>query len=265
MPDVEKAIVEAASMLLPEVYSDALSSAMKQIGHIGEDALKTFRLILFPLQYTSALQDRLAQYIDEAVRKVPEHRLVAPPQSMTIQICEKLKTFDEREEFRSLYINLLARLIDGERVGEAHPAFVNVISQLAPDEVCVIKQFAKIVDSKYHGRLMVSVRTETRNGPRRRDLSLSEAKSWIDRRVDNVDSRLLLSLCLVPEEISQPEMFFVFQEHLVSLGIVEFTNESKLHVLGKEAQTRHLGLEFHCLQLTKFGQLFHRACVAAEA
>ena len=261
MPDVEKAIVEAASKLLPEVYSDALASAMKQIGHIGEDALKTFRLVLFPLQYTGALQDRLAQYIDEAVRKVPEHRQIAPQQSMTIQVCEKLRNFTEQEEFRSLYINLLARMIDRERVGEAHPAFVNIISQLAPDEVLVIKQFARVIETDVHGRLMVSIRKGAR-----RDLSFAEAKSRIGERNEDPElDRSLLTFCLVPEEILQPELFFVFQEHLLSLGIVEFTNESKLYVLGHEAQIRHAGLEFHCLQLTKFGKLFHRACVAAEA
>lgn len=260
MSDVEKAIIESASTLLPEVYSDALSLSMKQIGHIGEDALKTFRLILFPLQYTGALQDRLAQYINEAVRKVPPERQIAPQQSMAIQVCERLRTFDEKEEFRSLYINLLARMIDRERVGEAHPAFLNIISQLAPEEVLVIKQFARVVANDLYGRLMVSIRTDMR-----RDLSFTEAKSRICERNDDSEfDRSLLNLCLVPEELSQPELFFVFVEHIQSLGIVKFTNESKLYGVGYEAQTRHPGLEFHCIQLTSFGELFHRACIEAE-
>ena len=262
MSEIEKSIVEATSRLLPEIYSDAFAPTMKQIGKIGEDALKTFRLILFPLQYSSALQDRLAQYIDEAIRKVPEHRLIAPPQSMTIQVCERLRTFDETEDFRLLYINLLARMMDRERVVEAHPAFVNIVAQLAPDEVLVIKQFGVLIGNDPHGRLMVSERTNKR----RRDFDFTQTKLRIEERnADPTFNQTLLGFCAVPEELSQPDLFFVFLEHLVSLGIVEFTNESILSILAREAHDRHPGLEFHCLQLTKFGQLFHRACVAAEA
>ena len=262
MGEVEQVFLSAAEKLAPEVYSDALTSAMKQIGHIGEDALKTFRLILFPLQFTGALQDRLARYIDEAVRKVPEERRVVPQQSMTIQICEKLRTYGEEEDFRSLYINLLARTMDRERVGEAHPAFVNIVTQLAPDEVGVIQQLAEIVEKGTFGRFHVS----TRYDDVRRDLTYSEAKAGIEQRdADPALRDLLLKFCVVPERLVQPDLFFVFLEHLVSLGIVQYSNDSSLHKYALMAEKVHLLLQFHCIQLSKFGALFHNACVAVEA
>ena len=261
MDETQRALIKAVAQLAPQIYSDALSTAMKQVGHIGEDALKTFRLILFPLQFTGALQDRLASYINDAVRKVPEDRRIAPQESMAIQICEKLRTYSEEETFKTLYINLLARAIDRERVGEAHPAFVNIAAQLAPDEVNVIRQLAEVVEADLIGRLMVSTRTDPR-----RDLTYTEAKSKIESKKAMPEfNDTLLRLCVVPEKLAQPELFFVFLEHLISLGIAEFSNDSHLAGYASMAKKKHPGLEFHCIQLSKFGGLFHSACVAAEA
>lgn len=261
MSEVEKAILEVASEVVPEAYGDALSPAMKQIGLLGEDAMKTLRLVLFPLQFTGALQDRLANYLAEAVRQVPPDRLVAPQQSMTIQVCEKLRTFDEKEEFKALYINLLARMIDRERVGEAHPAFINVLSQLAPDEIIVVKQMAQAINPNYQGRLIASLRVGER-----KEISRAEAEKKLNELETDPELRdLTISLCLDFEEVSQPDLFPVFVEHLWNLGIIEYTNESSTFSVAERAKNKEAKLEFHCLRFTKFGELFHRACVAAEA
>jgi hypothetical protein len=40
------------------LYGDAVSGPAKEVGKLGTDAMKTMRLLLAPLQVTSALQDR---------------------------------------------------------------------------------------------------------------------------------------------------------------------------------------------------------------
>lgn len=261
MSDAEKALLEVATEVLPKVYDDALSSAMKQVGLLGEDAMKTLRMVLFPLQFTGALQDRLANYIAEAVQKVPSNRLIAPQQSMAIQVCERLRTFDEKEEFKALYINLLARMIDRERVGEAHPAFINVLSQLAPDEIIVVKQMAESIHPDYQGRLVASLRVGER-----RELNRTEAELMlIEVKTEPELIELTLSLCFDCAELSQPELLPVFIEHLWNLGIIEYTNETSIYSIAEKAKNKEAKLEFHSLRFTKFGKLFHKACVEAEA
>ncbi|WP_211960885.1 Abi-alpha family protein [Cupriavidus plantarum] len=39
-------------------------------------------------------------------------------------------------------MNLLSRGMDRERVGEAHPAFIQIVGQLAPDEAVLIEQIS---------------------------------------------------------------------------------------------------------------------------
>ncbi len=47
-----------------KLYDDALSPSVKQLGKLGEDAMKTARLILAPLQLTAAWQDRFAAMVE---------------------------------------------------------------------------------------------------------------------------------------------------------------------------------------------------------
>jgi hypothetical protein len=64
-PDEITALVKAVpAEVAKEAYGDAASGILKQVGKLGEDCLKTFRLALFPLQYAAAYQDRLAAHID---------------------------------------------------------------------------------------------------------------------------------------------------------------------------------------------------------
>lgn len=138
------AIVKAAPELAKAVYSDLVEGTLKEIGKIGVDAVKVVRLALFPLQAGAALQDRLAAYIDRAVRVVPEAQRIAPMELIFLPVAEKLRFQEPDNPLTELYLNLLSRAMDGERVGEAHPAFVVVISQLAPDEVTIIRMLAEL-------------------------------------------------------------------------------------------------------------------------
>ena len=45
---------------------------------------------------------------------------------------------EEDNELTELYLNLLARAIDKERIGEAHPSFVTIIDLISPDEAMVL-------------------------------------------------------------------------------------------------------------------------------
>jgi hypothetical protein len=131
-PNEIAAIAKAAPEVAREAYGDLASGTFKQAGKLGEDIAKSIRLVLFPLQLAAALQDRFAGYIDRAIRQVPEPRLIAPMESIMLPIAERLRFQEPANPITDLYINLLSRAMDGERVGEAHPAFIGVISQLGP-------------------------------------------------------------------------------------------------------------------------------------
>jgi hypothetical protein len=252
-------IVTALPEVAKAIYSDIVSSTLQEIGKIGVDAVKTFRLALFPLQISAALQDRLALYIDSAIRAVPEHRRISPQQSLALSICDQLKFCDETEEISRLYVELLSRAMDKERVGEAHPAFVNIISQLAPDEILVIRQLGEAVSVGDDGAFKTYFR-ERNNA--RKILTKSLVKKVVGASELTPEMQhLVTSICIDPEELAQPNLYSTFLEHLVSLGVVAYTNDSTNDGVLKGVMRSSKDAQMLCIKLSEFGSLFFKACV----
>ena len=252
MKEVTEILKDLPPTVVETAYSDSVSETLKEVSKIGVDAVKTVRLALFPLQFAAAVQDRLARYIDSAVRNVPEARRIPPMESITLQIADKLRFQEETNTITALYVNLLARAMDKERVGEAHPAFLNLISQLAPDEVLLIEQLAKADYMLYmrdKGRRQVVLDEE-------RELLVEQASLPPEFKSK------IKSLCVRPECLAQPEMVYTFIEHLVSLGIVVYRNDvsDDEEYAYKEMRRTFGKVKFWFIQLNEFGRLFHSAC-----
>lgn len=249
---MEKITREIISPVIKEAYSDAVAPAMREFGKIGEDAVKVARLALFPIQYGALLQDRLARYLAKALEKVPEERRIAPRDAVMLPVAEKLRNEDEDgNPIADLYVNLLARAMDRERLGDAHPAFVHLIGQLAPDEILILLQLS----AQRH-------RVFFRRAPGDPAMLHAQVAPLLQRLPDPVVTELL-NAGVRPEDLAQPELFLTFLEHLVALGIVEYTNVPRSDE-SKNLSFLFNGFEYHYIQLTAFGHLFHRACVASD-
>ena len=249
---MEKFTTEIITPIAKEIYSDALAPAMREFGKIGEDAVKVARLALFPIQYGAMLQDRLARFLSKAIDKVPEDRRIAPRDAIMLPVAEKLRYQDEDgNQISVLYVNLLARSMDRERVGDAHPAFVHLIGQLAPDEILILMQLSA-------QRHRVFFRRAPGEPALLHDQVVPLLRKWPDVVVNE-----WLSAAVEPEALAQSELFLTFLEHLVALGIVEYTNDPRSDET-RQMSFSMLGFEYHFIRLTAFGQLFHRACVASD-
>jgi len=246
--DVLKAI---PPKVLEDAYSDTVSGALKEAGKIGVDFVKTIRLMLFPVQYAAALQDRLARHISKSIGRVSEDNRIEPIESITLQIVDRLKFQEDGSPITELYLNLLARAMDKERVGEAHPAFVQIISQLAPDEALLIEQIASASFSAYlrppqHGYEIYDAK--------------ARARLIQDADMSDEQKTRLRSIAVRPEELAQPDLLYTYIEHLVSLGVVAYTNDPR-----REFQPKNpTNFEFWFLQLSGMGRLFRLACFSEE-
>ncbi|WP_027684208.1 Abi-alpha family protein [Rhizobium leguminosarum] len=242
-PETAIAAAEAAGKVFPKTA--------EQVDKFGTDVMKTVRLLLAPLQYSAAWQDRLEAHIEKAVRRVPEEQRVPPVESLAVPIVEKLRFQPEGDPITELYINLLSRAMDGQRVGEAHPAFFTVITQLAPDELLFLNDIA----SRDESFIMAPSGRKVYPTPPERDRRLVELEieSWVRNKVTE--------LMFGYETLNQPELFPVYQEHLQHLGLIKYINAF-------EPVTRDLrlmkdpgrGMRLFTLGLTDFGGLFLKAC-----
>ncbi len=240
------------SDVVKAAYDDAASGALKEAGKIGEDLVKTVRLVLFPLQYTAALQDRLAKHLRRAIDRVPEERRIAPVESLALPIAEQLRFHDEKSVIGAMFVSLLSRAMDRERVGEAHPAFVQIVGQLASDEAVLIQQISAAQPSAY----MRPPKKGVAGLVKKEREALIDASSMSEEQ-----KRHLQRVAVRPEELAQPELVYTYIEHLVSLGIVSYTNEPWNEGF---KGAKGASFDFWFVGLNGLGELFHRACLADE-
>jgi hypothetical protein len=244
--------IVASGVAVAQAAGAAIPDTVRQVDRFGTDVAKTIRLLLFPFQLTGALQDRLERYIDRAIRQVAEDRWIEPVESIAFPIVEKLRFQRESDPITELYVQLLSRAMDGERVGEAHPAFFSIITQLAPDELIFLQDFA----SRDETLIVSPVGQKVYPDPARRKARLdkSELSAEVRKEIEDETFRY--------EALSQPELFPVYQEHLQHLGLIEYHNERARHYRQLELKVRDdKELSVFSMNLTHFGRLFLKACV----
>ncbi|MDP2983711.1 MAG: Abi-alpha family protein [Candidatus Latescibacter sp.] len=128
----------ADSQLVKLAYNDAASGPLKQVGGMTTDALKTFRLFTAPFQLAALAQDRFARWLDQVRSQVPEESQTEASSSIAAPVLRALFFMDDGNPLTVLFLELLKRAIDKERLNEAHPSFVGIIEQLTPDEALIL-------------------------------------------------------------------------------------------------------------------------------
>lgn len=225
-----------------KIYEDGLSESVQQTGKISTDLIKSARLFTIPIQFLSAYQDRFTKYLDKIRAGVPEERQIEAPSSLSIPILDRLSYLDEDNYLVDLYIALLQRAIDKERVNEAHPAFFRIIEQLSPDEaMLLLKLSEESIEYDYTEDL---VRLE--NG-----------------KVNFVNPKILKDTS-PKDKILFSEHFEMYISHLQSLNLINWPiineeavmDEDKLLQVGIYTKT--------IIHLTKFGKLFVKACIPKD-
>jgi len=223
------------SKVAEKAYDDAFSKPAKQLGEFSEDVLKTLRLMLFPFQIGATVQDKLNDTFKRAVDKVPSERRIVPQLQIVGPIYEHIKYMDENSILYELFEELLARSIDFDRIAEAQPAFINIISQLSRDEAIIL---LLLKDTHFDYVLILTA-----------DRGTSRV---IDKTIDN---------CTFPRDrLLIPNNFEMYIDHLETLGLVKAPEIEKNILIADEHQDYRakISLKIH---LTKFGEFFINACV----
>jgi hypothetical protein len=221
---------------IERLYDDALSGPAKEIGKVTTDAFKTARLLLAPIQFAAAFQDRLERTIERISQKVPRERRVEPPPEIVGPTLEKLRFATEGSELWDMYEEILTKSIDSASQASIHPSFAHIISQLSRDEAWILYRL--------RDRHFVVVDHF--------DYDMTENR-FIDRTIEMTE--------LPKDELYLPDKAELFYAHLESLSLVSWPIEKQepVYAVAGGPQT---GVRRHSkMLLTEFGQLFVRACI----
>lgn len=128
------------------VYQDALQPAAKQVGTALETVGKAVNVALAPIGALvwgwEKIHDWIVPALEARLAKVPPERIVTPRPTLAGPAIEALRYAGHEESLRDLYANLLATSMDAETAHSAHPAFVEILGQLTPDEAKLLRHIA---------------------------------------------------------------------------------------------------------------------------
>ena len=223
-----------------EFYQDALQPGAKELGQALRDMVKTARLLLGPISYLAAHHDRWERYLKRLSDKVPEADMITVHPQISGPALDGLRYVDENGLIAEMFLNLLARAMDKRRVNEAHPAFVEIIRQLSPDEALILFKLKK---ARY------SYTRKDRIIPR--DDSHSPYTQIGELQQVIIDNEFPTS------ELTFPGNFSIYVEHLAHLDLL-VTRPIAHKKSDPDSPGNQVKLE---LRFTNFGCMFRDACV----
>ena len=125
------------------VYHDLLQPGVRQLGKSLETLAKGTQIVVSPIAAMvwgyETIREYLLVALSEKLKDRPRERLTPPSPSIAVPAIESLRYTAHEESLREMYLKLLATAIDSETASQAHPAFVEVIRQLTPDEARMLK------------------------------------------------------------------------------------------------------------------------------
>ncbi len=226
------------SLPIEKIYDDLASGTVREVGSVAKNTVKAARCILAPIDYLATQQDRFQRYLKRVDDKVPEEQQINAHPQIAGPVMDGLKYLEEESVITEMFLNLLARAIDQERVNEAHPAFANIINQLSPDEAKILYYFE------------------------RKQYNLKQS-STLNRSSNTFGPRTTLSNEFPIEKLMYPQNYFMYIDHLHSLnlaGIWQNGNQQPTYTNGQQNGV----LITSTTRLTPFGELFIRACIPED-
>jgi hypothetical protein len=257
--DMVKLLSEAG--LIKAVYEDGLQPGLRQIGKALGTVLGFLNTILGPVQlWNEKGKIYFARSLDNYIKKmeeIPVEKIIEIMPDMGVPLLQKLSYVTD-QTLSSLFTELLVSASVVDRAYSAHPSFVNVISNLSPDEA---KLLVSISEQWYDTIPFIGIKYRTKEG----------YESFNDRLTG------LETKC----ELLFPGNVQVYLENLVGLGILICDDVHRLidtkyeplmalymDRIEKEHQTILTGGYYEGIiigkgfyRTTQYGHLFFRSCI----
>lgn len=144
-------------------YNDLVSPSAKPVGTIISLLPRTIRLFFSKWEKWIVNAEKslelTAEAIQEKVAKIPEEKLTEPEPYVAVPALQQLSYSLDSEDLREMYANLLTSSMNIDTKTNVHPAFVEIIKQLCPDEAKLLKYL-----SRHFQQPIIDVKLKLGNG-----------------------------------------------------------------------------------------------------
>jgi hypothetical protein len=128
---------------------------------VGDVSLKVGRMLLRPIKGLVGGLNRIGAWLEAALTKrlknTPEAKIVGPNPRIAVPAVQALIYSMDDEFIREMFANLLAADMDADRKGGVHPAFVELIKEMTPEDARVLSS----VVERSQIRFRVGARTDS--------------------------------------------------------------------------------------------------------
>jgi len=225
------------SKVLPfgEIYKDLLQPSVKQIGDGLESVVKTSRFIIAPFEYLGNMHDKYLNFLKKVSDRVANDELIEVHPKITGTIFENIKYLEEENILFDMFVELLANAVSKKNTSKAHPAFVQIINQLSPDEAVMIYHFKQ-----------------------------KNYEFWEQADLDYTNNRFnnhrIIRNDFPVNILSFPDNYTMYINHLNNLqiaGVPEYKNQEPIIMGGRQTGVKI----FRKTSFLDFGLLFSNCCV----
>jgi hypothetical protein len=250
-----KVIGVAIEKTVVPIYEDLAKPSLKQIG----DGLGGFLgFAMTPLQMmgyqAEHWKSEFKKSLDRKAERIPEENLQAPAPVIVGPIMQALGYTVHEEPLREMFTSLLATAMDSETAKNAHPAFVEIIKQISPDEAKIL---SFISDDNYP---VVDIQKTIENGGFHlifSNLSFIPEDSGCEHK--NLGPSYLENLCrLAITEIPSGVSISINSQYS---RLEDWFNSKEGTQAVHSNGTKVFNIERKIIRLTAFGKQFVAACV----
>lgn len=250
------------------VYQDVVQPAAQELGKALQTISKTVHIALAPVSALVWGYDQVKEFVStkvsERLKNVPPENIVTPKPNVAGPLLESLRYTGHESSLSDLYANLLAASMDKETANGAHPAFVEIIRQLTPDEAKLVGLFMR--DMPFP---LLNVRWEY--------------KTSTQEKIGGKDVLMNFSQLGLIAQCEFPQLTPTYIDNLCRLGLAEtpsmfeYTSigiydnlESAIEVQQLKMQIEQnpeliCKFERRGLRITELGKQFSRICVARKS
>lgn len=148
MDEISREILDQTKGVAVEIYKDGLSPSVKPLGEVMSLLPRTIKIAFSGWERWLVNKEeslRLTAYaIEDKLRQIPEEKIVEPDAHVAIPAIQQLCYCQDSDELRDLYANLLTSSMNTDKKWQVHPAYVDIIKQLCPDEAKYLKAMPEL-------------------------------------------------------------------------------------------------------------------------
>lgn len=252
-------VIDQSSGVLEKAYDDLAHPTAKSVGNTLSLVPRTIGVWLGKWEKWVINGEESIRLTAEAVRekaeKIPEEKLTEPEPYVAIPAVQQLSYCFDSQELREMYANLLVSSMNTDTKGQVHPAFVDTIKQLTPDEAKLLKAIPREMSN------VPLIDLQVKLGHNRGHIS-------IVRNFTNIGDAICQepqNVCAYVENLDRLKLITILEDtHLVNDALYEplinapFIQAQKKYTLTDD---QFYDTEKKSFCVTEFGKVFINICI----